>query len=97
MPSDPEHSKLDINATFRGGGRSVEYLDEINKASIVMLAETGIVPQDVAQRIAKGIAQVMADERAGKLAPRTSADYLDYEPRLIAVAGQEASPPPSRG
>jgi argininosuccinate lyase len=69
----------------------VEWLDEINKASIVMLAETGIVPKDVASRIAKGIAQVIADEHSGKLPPRTSADYLDYEPRLIAVAGQEAS------
>ena len=33
-------SKMDINEVFRGGGRSVEWLDEINKASIVMLAET---------------------------------------------------------
>lgn len=90
MPSDTAHT-LDINATFRGGGRSVEWLDEINKASIVMLAETGIVPKDVAARIAKGIAQVIADERSGKLQPRTSADYLDYEPRLIAAAGAEAS------
>ena len=91
--SDPTHSNLDINATFRGGGRSVEFLDEINKASIVMLAETGIVPKDVAQRIAKGIAQVIEHEKSGKegFAPRTSADYLDYEPRLIKVAGQEAS------
>ena len=86
-------SALDINATFRGGGRSVEFLDDINKASIVMLAETGIVPKDVAQRIAKGIAAVIDNEKAGKegFAPRTSADYLDYEPRLIKVAGQEAS------
>jgi argininosuccinate lyase len=75
----------------------VEFLDEINQASIVMLAETGIVPRDVASRIAKGIAQVIEDEHTGKLEPRTSAEYLDYEPRLIAVAGQEASPPPSRG
>jgi argininosuccinate lyase len=88
MPSDPAHT-LDINATFRGGGRSIEWLDEINKASIVMLAETGIVPKDVAKRIAKGIAQVIENERTGE--KRTSADYLDYEPRLIAVAGQEAS------
>lgn len=86
--SDSGHT-LDINATFRGGGRSIEWLDEINKASIVMLAETGIVPRDVAKRIAKGIAQVIENERAGE--KRTSADYLDYEPRLIAVAGQEAS------
>jgi len=86
-------SALDINATFRGGGRSVEYLDQINKASIVMLAETGIVPRDVAQRIAKGIAEVIDNERLGKegFKPRESADYLDYEPRLIKVAGQEAS------
>lgn len=84
---------LDINATFRGGGRSIEWLDEINKASIVMLAETGIVPKDVAKRIAKGIAQVIENEKNGKdgTKRRTSADYLDYEPRLIAVAGQEAS------
>lgn len=84
---------LDINAGFRGGGRSVVYLDQINKASIVMLAETGIVPRDVAQRIAKGIAEVIDNERAGKegFKPRESADYLDYEPRLIKMAGQEAS------
>lgn len=91
--SDSGHT-LDINATFRGGGRSIEWLDEINKASIVMLAETGIVPRDVAQRIAKGIAQVIENEKNGNNGTggiRTSADYLDYEPRLIAVAGQEAS------
>lgn len=86
-------STLDINATFRGGGRSVEFLDQINKASIVMLAETGIVPKDVAQRIARGIMQVIEHEKNGSknFKPRESADYLDYEPRLIAVAGQEAS------
>jgi len=67
-----------------------------------MLAETGIVPKDVASRIAKGIAEVIDNERALKevplggtgkagFAPRTSADYLEYEPRLIKVAGQEAS------
>jgi hypothetical protein len=37
------HGALDINDAFRGGGRSVEFLDWINKASVVMLAETGIV------------------------------------------------------
>ena len=84
---------LDINATFRGGGRSVEFLDEINKASIVMLAETGILPKDMAARIAKGIAQLIGNERTGAndTTPRTSADYLDYEPRLIALVGPEAS------
>ncbi len=87
------HNTLDINATFRGGGRSIEWLDEINKASIVMLAEIGIVPKDVAARIAKGIAQLIENEKTGanNTMPRVSADYLDYEPRLIALAGPEAS------
>ena len=80
---------MDINEVFRGGGRSVEFLDQINKASIVMLDETGIVPHPVAGSIAKGIAQVIAQERAST--PRRSADYLDYEPRLTAVAGADAS------
>ena len=79
----------DINEVFRSGGRSVEFLDLINKASIVMLDETGIVPHALAGRIAKGIAQVIAQERAAP--PQRSADYLDYEPRLLAVAGPDAS------
>lgn len=79
----------DINEVFRGGGRSVEFLDQINKASIVMLDETGIVPHTVAGRIAKGMAHVIAQERASP--PRRSADYLDYEPRLLAAVGPDAS------
>ena len=89
----------DINEVFRGGGRSVEFLDRINKASIVMLAETGIVPRPVAATIAKGIAEVIAQERGVTApvrrdlsdTPRRSADYLDYEPRLVAAVGQDAS------
>src|SRR5687768_14310663 len=80
---------MDINEVFRGGGRSVEFLDQINKASIVMLDETGIVPHPVAGAIAKGIARVIAQERES---PRQrSADYLDYEPGLTAVVGSDAS------
>lgn len=81
--------KMDINEVFRGGGRSIEFLDEINKASIVMLAKSGIVPDAVARTIARGIATVIADERKGTT--RQSADYLDYEPRLLAAAGAEGS------
>src|SRR6185436_15349262 len=87
---DSEHSDaLDINEVFRGGGKSVAFLDQINKACIVMLAEVGIVPRATAARIAKGIAQVI--EQARELAPRRSADYLDYEPRLSAAVGPDAS------
>ncbi len=54
---------MDISEVFRGGGRSVEFLDQINKASLVMLDEAGIVPHPIARRIASGIAQLIAKER----------------------------------
>jgi argininosuccinate lyase len=81
--------KMDINEVFRGGGRSIEFLDEINKASVVMLDKAQILPHDIARTIARGIARVIDDERGGTT--RKSADYLDYEPRLIKAAGPEAS------
>src|SRR5215210_1793226 len=87
--STSAHGAMDINEVFRGGGRSVEFLDQINKASIVMLDETRIVPHAIAAAIAKGIAQVIAQAR--DTASRRSADYLDYEPRLTAVVGPDAS------
>jgi len=79
---------MDINEVFRGGGRSIEFLDQINKASIVVLAETGLVPRATAAAIARGIALVIEKERGSP--SRTSADYLDYEPRLTAVVGVDA-------
>jgi argininosuccinate lyase len=85
MPS----SSRDLNASSRGGGRSVEFFDQINKASIIMLEEGGLVPRPMAARIADGIEQVIARENASGV-PR-SADYLDYEPKLIAAVGQDAS------
>lgn len=89
-PTDEHTGALDINEAFRSGGRSPEFLDQINKACIVMLAEGGIVPRDTAARIAQGIAQVMEQMRDSGV-PRRSADYLDYEPRLTAVVGADAS------
>lgn len=86
-------SPSDLNASSRGGGRSVEFFDQINKASIVMLEEGGLVPRPMAASIADGIGQVIAKESAKEIAsgaPR-SADYLDFEPKLIAVVGQDAS------
>jgi len=79
----------DINAAFRGGGRSVEFLHQINQASVLMLAATGILPRGIAGQIAAGIQEV--DAEAKKLPPQWSADYLDYEPKLLAAVGPEAS------
>ena len=83
------NSAMDINEVFRGGARSVEFLDWLNQASIVMLAETGIVPRPVAARVARGIAELIDEER--RTPPTRSADYLDYEPRLTAIVGPDAS------
>jgi argininosuccinate lyase len=82
-------SAMDINEVFRGGGRSVEFLDWINKASLVMLAEARIVPAETARIIARGVAELLAQEKdSGR---QRSADYLDYEPRLTALIGADAS------
>ncbi|HTD91946.1 MAG TPA: lyase family protein [Burkholderiales bacterium] len=91
MTSPTAHGgALDINEAFRSGGRSPEFLDQINKACIVMLDEAGIVPRAHAARIAAGITQVITETRASGVL-RRSADYLDYEPRLIAAVGPDAS------
>ncbi len=79
----------DINEAFRGGARTVEFLDQINKASIVMLDETGIVPHPIAAKIASGIQQVIAKDAALKV--QRSADYLDFEPQLLAIVGPDGS------
>src|SRR3954467_9489459 len=65
------------------------FIGEINKASIVMLAETGIVPRPLAGRIAAGI-RTAIDSQAAPGSPRP-ADYFDFEPMVIAAAGAEAS------
>ena len=88
MSGTPPGSAMDINEVFRGGARSVEFLDEINKASVVMLDKTRILPPALAQKIARGIAAVIA-QRVNSA--QRSADYLDYEPRLLAAAGPDAS------
>jgi argininosuccinate lyase len=79
----------DLNQGSRGGGRSVEFFDQINKASIVMLDEGGLVPHPIAAGIASGIMRVIANEQASSV--QRSADYLDFEPKLIAMVGQDAS------
>ena len=79
----------DVNAAFRAGGNAVASLDQINKASLVALAEAGVLSEDVARRIAAGVLALIEQDRP--LPPQRSADYLDYEPRLVAVVGPDAS------
>ncbi len=65
------------------------HLGEINKASIVMLAEVGLVPESLAATIAAGI-ETVVDEQ-GQPDARRSSDYLVFEARLVEVAGRDAS------
>jgi len=65
------------------------HLAEINKASLVMLAEEGIVPKQLARKIAKGVARVIDEQ--DKPGSARSSNYLDFEARLLEVAGPEAS------
>ncbi len=65
------------------------YMTLMNKASAVMLAEGGIVPPALGGKIAKGIAQVDADQ--AKPGARRPADYLVFEADLLKAAGPDAS------
>ena len=65
------------------------HLGQINKASIVMLTEAGLVPQPLGAAIAAGIAQVVAEQ--DEPGSGRSSDYLVFEERLVAVAGRDAS------
>src|SRR5689334_17101299 len=74
---------------FAGQPDDFSTISEMNKASLVMLSEKGIVPKPLASKIAKAIAQVIAEgDQPG--AQRT-ADYLVVEKRLIELMGPDAS------
>ena len=76
-------------AAAQGERDDFDRLGQINKASIVMLAEAGLVPPPLAATIAAGIAQVIAEQ--GEPGSRRSSDYLVFEERLVEVAGRGAS------
>ncbi|MDX1481197.1 MAG: argininosuccinate lyase [Woeseiaceae bacterium] len=78
-------------ATAHHGGAhdDFDYLAEINRASLVMLVEQGLVPADLAHRIADAIGRVV--EEQGMPGAARSANYLDFEARLVELAGPEAS------
>ena len=65
------------------------HLSRINRASLVMLTEEGLVSPELAHRIARGIEAVDA-EQARPGAARSS-NYLIFEERLLEIEGDEAS------
>jgi argininosuccinate lyase len=64
-------------------------MSAMNKASLVMLREMGIVSQDVAVRIAGGIQQLI--DREAVSGARRSHDYLDFEHALLEIVGAQGS------
>ena len=76
-------------AAAQGERDDFDRLGQINKASIVMLAEAGLVPAPLAAAIAGGIGQVV--EEQGEPGSRRSSDYLVFEERLVEVVGRGAS------
>lgn len=65
------------------------YLAEANKASLVMLAETGLVSPPLAGRIARAVVLVI-DEQSVEGA-RRSGNYLHFENRLEEIGGDATS------
>jgi argininosuccinate lyase len=65
------------------------YLGEMNKASTVMVIENNIVPKDLGKKIVSAVDQVIKDgDKPGAERP---ADYLDYEPLILKLAGPDGS------
>jgi argininosuccinate lyase len=64
-------------------------MSAMNKASLVVLHEGGIVSDDLAARIGGTVRYLI--EREDQPGSRRSHDYLDFERDLIGIAGPEAS------
>ena len=78
-------------ATVEDGARhdALHYIAEANKASLVMLVEEDLVAPELGRAIARAVAQII-DEQSVDGAPR-SANYLDFENRLVEIAGDDGS------
>jgi len=65
------------------------YMTAANEASLVMLREQSLLPEDLARDVGRGIARIEG-EQAEPGAKRWT-NYLDFEKRLIELTGPEAS------
>src|SRR5579884_3231306 len=64
-------------------------MSDMNKASLVVLHELGIIPDQLAARLGQAIGAIIA--REAQPGARRSQDYLDFERDLLAAVGPEAS------
>jgi argininosuccinate lyase len=65
------------------------WLNEQNKASLIMLVDEGIITRDLAKTIAGALTQVIAD--GARPGAARSRDYLVVEADLIKIGGPEVS------
>jgi argininosuccinate lyase len=65
------------------------WLNEQNKASLIMLVEEGIITEELGTNIANSLTQVIAD--GGKPGATRSRDYLVVEADMIAIGGPDVS------
>jgi argininosuccinate lyase len=82
-------SLIGVTSVALAADDDFDRLVQINKASLVMLVEQRLVPEDLARTIARGIEQVDLEQR--ETASKRSSNYLDFEARLVEIAGPEAS------
>ena len=66
-----------------------DHLVEINQASLVMLVEEKLLDDKLARQIAHAILQI--EEEQARPGSQRSANYLDFERRLVEIVGPEAS------
>lgn len=76
-------------AAAKGRHDDFDHLVEINKASLVMLTEQKLLPGDLARTIARGIDRIVEEQAAP--GSKRSSNYLDFEARLLEIAGPAAS------
>jgi argininosuccinate lyase len=64
-------------------------INEVNKASLVMLTEEGVVSKPIAKKIAQGVASM--GEQANQATGKRPADYLQIERMLTDRVGSDGS------
>lgn len=76
-------------STPTGDDSLYRHLIQQNKAQLIMLSETGLMPREQAVKLARALAEVDAANRSSPNPPSTN--YLDLEEALVAKLGPEAS------
>lgn len=65
-------------------------LTDVNQAHLLMLHKTGLLSQEVATQLAKGLLQIEAEGAAAvELDPAKEDPYFNYEAKLMSITGRD--------